>query len=118
MTRKRQGVLLAVATLAIAATGCLSNKTTSETAPHVLKVVDAVTKLPVPGAIVKLTAPGMTMANRTDERGMIDVGAGAFSIRPKPEELEITMQGYHRIAFPLTNGLPPIVEISRVQNQK
>lgn len=118
MTKKLLGALLAVAILAIAAAGCLSNKTTSGIIPHQLKVVDAVTKLPVAGADVKLTAPGMMMGNRTDERGMVDVGAYAFYSVPKPEEIEITMQGYDRVSFRLTNGLPHTVEIMPVQSQK
>ncbi|MGH7869384.1 MAG: hypothetical protein ACREP9_17535 [Candidatus Dormibacteraceae bacterium] len=116
--RKHLYALLAAATVAIAPAGCVSTETTSEAVPHNLTVIDAVTKLPVAGAVLKLSAPGMTMANRTDERGMIDFGALAFRSRPKPEGIEITMQGYGRVSFLLTNGLPRIVEMTRVQSPK
>ncbi len=118
MTTKRLKPLLAAAMVALAATGCLSSRTTPETTAHALKVVDAVTKLPVAGAHVKLSAPGMTMVNRTDERGTVDFGALAFHSRPKPEEVEVTMQGYNRVWFRLTNGLPHTVEITPGQGQK
>jgi hypothetical protein len=118
MRRKHPAALLAVATLSIAAGGCLSNKTTSGITPHKLKVVDAVTKLPVAGADVKLSAPGMTMGNRTDERGIIDIGAYGFYSIPRPEEVEVVMQGYNRVSFRLTNGLPHTLEITPVQGQE
>jgi len=118
MTQKHLGAFLALATLAIAAAGCLSDKTTSGTTPHVLKVVDAVTKLPVAGADVKLFGPGLTSGFRTDERGVIDPGAYAFQTTPKPEEIEVTMHGYNRVSFRLTNALPQTVEITPVQSQK
>ncbi len=118
MTTKQSGTLFAIAILAIEMAGCLSNNTISGIVPHRLKVVDAVTKLPVAGADVKLTAPGMLIGNTTDERGAIDVGAYAFYSMPKPEEIEITRSGYNRVAFKLTNGLPATVEITPLPNQK
>ncbi len=118
MIRNRLGHLVAVATLVVAVAGCLSDKTTSGIVPHKLRVVDAGTKLPVVGAEVKLSAPGMTMGHRTDEHGVIDVGAYAFYSIPKPEEIEITLHGYNRVSFRLTNGLPHTVEITPLQSQK
>ncbi len=118
MNRKQLGALFTAAALVIGTAGCLSNKTAPPAANHTLKVVDALTKLPVAGAEVRLSAPGMTMTHRTDERGMIDVGALAFCSRPRPEEAEVSMQGYNRVSFRLTNGLPPTVEITPVQIPK
>jgi hypothetical protein len=112
MTRKHLSAILAATAIAIAAAGCRSDKTTSGATPHILRVVDAVTKLPVAGADVKLLGPGLISAYRTDERGMIDAGSLAFHSTPKPEQIEITMQGYNRVSFRLTNGLPPTVEIT------
>ncbi len=118
MNRQHLGALLAAVSLAVVAAGCVSNQTTSGIVPHRLKVVDAVTKLPVAGADVKLSGPGMTMGHRTDERGAIDIGAYGFYSTPKPEEIEITKQGYNPVSFRLTNGLPHTVEITPVQTQK
>ena len=115
---KRRTLGIALAALTIAAAGCVSDKTNSGVTPHTLRVIDAVTKLPVVGAEVKLSAPGMTMINRTDERGMIDAGSLAFASRPKPENMEITRQGYNRVLMQLTNGLPPTVELTPVQSQR
>jgi hypothetical protein len=117
MSRKHLSTLLVAATLAIGVAGCASNKPASEI-PHTLKVVDAVTKLPVAGANVKLTAPGMTMVHRTDTHGMIDVGTLTFQSKPKPEHIEVTNQDYNPVSFRLTNGLPPTVEITPLQSSK
>ncbi len=113
---KPLSALLAAAALAIAAAGCVSNKAISGIHPHSLKVVDAVTKLPVSGAHVTLSAPGMIMGHTTDQRGVVDIGAYGFYSMPKPEQVEVTMQGYDRVSFRLTNGLPHTVELTPAQS--
>jgi hypothetical protein len=117
MTEKRISPLWALAGVGILAAGC-SSTTTSGVVPHKIKVIDASTQRPVAGAHVMMYGPGCSMGQNTDERGVMRVGAYVFYSVPKMEEIEVTKQGYNRVFFRMTNGLPDKVEMTPVQIQK
>ncbi|HTL57203.1 MAG TPA: hypothetical protein VL361_16085 [Candidatus Limnocylindrales bacterium] len=116
MTGKRIGVLLALAAAGILAAGC-SSTTISGVVPHKIKVIDAPTQRPIPGAQVMLYGSGCSMGQGTDQEGLMRVGAYVFYSLPKPEEIEVTKQGYNRVLFRLTNGLPNRIEMTPVHQE-
>ena len=58
------------------------------------------------------------MGQKTDERGFMRFGSYGFYSLPKPDTIEVTKQGYNRVSFRLTNGLPQRIELTPVQSQK
>ncbi len=114
--KKQTGALLILSVVGTA--GCYSAKTTAGIAPHKIKVVDGSTQHPITGATVQLSGSGSSLGQKTDEQGLVRLGSDGFYSLPKSDTLEVTMQGYNRVAFRLTNGLPHRIELTPVESQK
>lgn len=115
-------IILTLAALGVCVSvgGCYSPRTMAFLGPRKIKVVDALTKHPLAGAHVELYASaGGCMGQATDEHGDMHVASGLLTTGlPSYDRIEITREGYVAVAFALTNGLPHLVELTAIQNQK
>lgn len=118
MTKKHVNALLILAAVGMGAAGCYSTKTTAGVTPYKIQVVDGSTQHPLAGATVQLSGSGCSLGQKTDERGFMRFGSYGFYSLPKPDTIEVTMQGYDRVSFCLTNGPPHRIELTPVQSQK
>ncbi len=118
MIKKHISALLISTVVGMAAAGCYSTKTTAGITPHKIKVVNGATQNPIAGATVQLSGAGCTVGQKTDEHGLVRLGSYGFYSLPKPDMIEITMQGYDRVSFRLTNGLPHRIELMPIESKK
>jgi hypothetical protein len=111
MIRKYTVVLSAALVVWVVAAGCASSS--FAVTPHIIRVVDASSKQPIPNASVTVRSAAATASYTTDERGVARVG-GYVGTEPKVQSLEVAMLGYATASRCLSGGLPHRIEIALV----